>query len=164
MTQIQIANKDSEIIAAVVAKLAAATVVVDEEPVSVFGQVAQADSMEQMKAKEFTESPVAGVVYEKHEEWNIADRAIGVVVHLAIILASRATTPTDRDSGITRLINAAKNILATPPAGVRAFVSGESELHRPLEWGEPTRSDKDPWAMTMLPLRLAYTIAGSTSH
>ena len=65
-----------------------------------------------------------------------------------------------------RLVNAARNAIeADPPAAARYWGDTNHWLSR-LAWSPAAidTAERPPWALASLPLAVAYTLAGPTSH
>ena len=164
MAAITITNQDDTILLAVAAALSGATVGGN----NLFAQVRHAGSPEEARQKYLTAgaSATAVVVYTGTDEYRIFDLKWGMVCDIDLILAVKDTSPALRKTAITRLINGAKNAVAAgPPAIAKAF-GADGELHRRLEWADPSLDllTNQPWAIAVLPLRIAYVVDDETSR
>ena len=162
MTEITVANTDAAIIDDLKEALANATI----SGIEVFARVEIICSPKQASQKFYTDGPLALVHYERTEEYVITDLKRGEVVGAILTLAAKANSESARLTEATRLKNAAMNAVdLSPPDDAEAF-GVDGDLHRMIEWGEPSidTSSKPPWVVCTLPLKIAYTIENKNSH
>jgi len=162
MSSLTIANTDDTILQALDTTLTAATV----SGAALFAQVAHAGSIEEAKQVKFTKSPTVVLIYQGTEDHKSTDLIWGQVCKVDLILAAKDTTAALRRTAITRLLAGAKDAIATdPPSDARAFGEGET-LHRRLEWESPSLDliTNQPWAVAVLPLRVAYVVSTATAR
>lgn len=164
MSSITSANTDETILAALKTSLEKATIDGD----AVFARVTVFGSRDEGEDKEFTASPIAAVIYEATDTYDIPDLNVGCVLRATVMVAAKEDTPALRSRELTRLISAARNALHTsPPAGANAFSEGNGgQWHPRIRIDTPQRDEKptDPWAIAWLPVEVAYRVATSTSH
>ena len=159
---ITVNNIESNIIANIKTQLTAATV----SGSTVFTKVAETDDYDGGKQKEFTESPVALIVYEGTEEHPFADLLRGNVCNLTLILAQKTSSSATRRAAVINLANVARDaIFGTPPSDSKAFMS-EEELFDRVSFGdvELDMTSNKPWGVALLPCSISYHISSVTSH
>ena len=161
MAVVTVTNKDSTIIAAIKTTLTAITI----SDATFFAKVADAESEEDALAVNTDKSPMAALIFNDTEEYDIPDLKTGCVCNLTLLLAQRVNTDAATRVASTRLVNIAKNAInASPPSGTVWFAEPEGELHKRLEWGEVDTDSRQGWSITTIELGVSYTITNSTSH
>jgi len=166
MAAITVTNTDWSIVSGVQSALAGATI--SEE--AAFQAVTVTTSDRQARQCQFTRHPAAIVRYLTTAEHTSPEGVIGCTLDLDVILATRAESAAQDESSslqeILRLVNAAKNAIqaAAPAAAVDwaddGFFSGDVDVGRP----EIDTTERQPWAVATLPVRITYVLESGTSH
>jgi len=164
MTAIRVSNIDDAILTALKTTLENATI----DGRKVFERVAVVGSRDEAEAKCFTASPTAALVYEATETHDVPDQTVGCVLHAMVMVAAKGATSTQQSRELTRLINAARNVLHdAPPADANGFAEGPGGEYHPrirVARPQPDENPTDPWAIAWLPVEVAYRTATNSSH
>ena len=162
MTAITVANNDSTIMGQIVTALTNATI----SSVAVFDHVAHVGSRDEWDQKRFHSGSHAGVLYLGNSEYPLSDLRVGVEIECEICLAGRAATEAERKTLITKLANAAKNVLRADAPDTWVAFPVNDELHRRLSFEdiEEGETDTKPWLRAYLPARICYVISARTAH
>lgn len=167
MGEVTIANIDWEIIDDIDDALTNATL----SGVAVFNQVTVSSDLEEARSRDFKASSLAIIVYRKTEQFWLPEEVAGeqkhgCVVSADILVAGKSNTVSGRLQEAMRLKNIAINAVeGSAPTNAEGF-GDENVYHKNIEWGEPTLDvpEKQPWAVAIQPVEIAFVLADKTSH
>ena len=166
MTAITVANKDWDVVDAIVTALADVTI----SGQAVFADAAATTADAQAKEVQLAgDGPRAIVRYvTTTEDYGLEDARACVVV-LEILLAAKVAPSADERERLTeilRLKNAAINAVETsPPADAAGWPEGD-RFHSPVQWGRPEIdiTESAPWVVARLPVKIALVLDDPAYH
>lgn len=166
MTDITVENADWTVIDALKTVLTEATI--DEEPV--FEAVTVTTSDRQARQCQFTRGTEAIIRYDTTRELPAPDDVLACTLELELTIAVRQKTPAIDESvrveELLGLANAVRNIVnGAELADVCDWTDGRT-FAPAVEFGQVRTdvSDRPPWGVVILPLRLTYVLDGATAH
>ena len=111
---------------------------------------------------------IAVVRYVGTTQERITDGQYGCVVRAEITVAGKGTSRAARIQEALRLKNGAINAVeGSPPADLAGWsvAEGEAGTYK-LTWGEPTidAESRQPWAVAVIPLEVAFVVTSATGH